>query len=100
MIDTRLCRCHIHDMKSVNALQLRQSLGKVLRALEKGGEPILIERQRKPAAVLVSLEDYQKRFVDREADDRRKEIVARIRGLRFSSPRGKSSLGLLRDIRS
>ena len=31
-------------MKKINALELRQSLGKVLAALEKTGEPILLER--------------------------------------------------------
>ena len=57
-------------MESVNALELRQSLGKVLDQLERGGEPILVCRRRTPAAALVSLEDYRERFVDRTADDR------------------------------
>ncbi len=87
-------------MKKVNALTLRQSLGRVLRSLEKSGQPILIERQRRPAAVIISLEDYHKRFVDRDADEQRKEIVRRIREMRFSAPAGKTTLDLLRDLRS
>src|SRR5947199_246946 len=63
-------------MKSVNALTLRQSLGGVLRQLERGGEPILVQRGRQPAAVLISLRDYQERFVDREADARRRACPA------------------------
>ena len=87
-------------MKKVNALELRQSVGKVLKALEKGGEPVMVERQRKPAAVLISIEDYEKRFADRDADEKRREIVERIRALKFSAPKGKTSLDLLREQRS
>ena len=52
----------LRDMETVNALELRQSLGKVLDQLERGGEPILVCRRRTPAAVLVSLKDYLERF--------------------------------------
>jgi len=85
-------------MKRVNALQMRQSVGKVLRQLEKGGEPVIIERRRRPAAVLISLDDYEKRFADRDADEKREEIVRRIRALRFKAPSGKTTLDLLRDL--
>jgi prevent-host-death family protein len=87
-------------MKRVNALEMRQSVGKVLRQLEKGGEPVIIERRRQPAAVLISLDDYEKRFADRDADEKRKEIVQRIRALRFKAPSGKTTLDLLRHLRS
>lgn len=87
-------------MKRVNALELRQHLGRVLRSLEKDGEPVVIERQRQPAAVLISLADYQKRFVDKDADQQRRAIVARIRELQFTAPRGKTTLDLLRKVRS
>ncbi len=87
-------------MKKVNALELRQSLGRVLRALEKGGEPIVVERQRRPAAVLISLQDYKTRFADRDADDQRQAVIERIRALRFVSPKGKTTTTLLRELRS
>ena len=60
-------------MKSVNALTLRQSLGGVLRQLERGGEPILVQRGRQPAAVL-------------------------IKEMRFRRPAGRTTLD--RDLRS
>ncbi len=74
-------------MKKANALTLRQSLGKILAGLARNGEPVLIEQRQRPAAVLISLEDYQKRFVDREADEERRRIVERIKssGLRSDS---------------
>ncbi len=86
-------------MKIVNALKLRQQLGSVLRSLQESGRPILIERNSKPTAVLISLDDYQKRFVDREADEKRKEMVEVILKTRLRLPAGKSTLDLLREGR-
>ena len=88
------------DMETVNALELRQSLGKVLDQLERGGEPILVCRRRTPAAALVSLKDYRERFVDRDADDQRRTVVARLRQLKFESPATGTTLDVLRDLRS
>lgn len=88
------------DMETVNALELRQSLGKVLDQLERGGNPILVCRRRTPAAALVSLKDYRERFADREADDRRREVVARLRRLQFKSPAAGTTLDVLRNLRS
>lgn len=45
----------------------------------------MLEKDRKPAAVIISLEDYRKRFVDVEADRRRIEVVERIKQ-RIRSP--------------
>ena len=87
-------------METVNALELRQSLGKVLDQLERVGEPMLVCRRRTPAAVLVSLKDYRERFLDREADDRRRGVVARLRQLQFESPAAGTTLDVLRNLRS
>ncbi len=86
-------------METVNALQLRQSLGRVLERLAKTGRPILLEKDRKPAAVIISLEDYRTRFVDIEADRRRTEIVERIKRAALRLPKGMSTLELLREVR-
>jgi len=86
-------------MEKVNALQLRQSLGRVLRRLEKTGEPILLEKDRKPAAVIISLEEYRKRFVDVEADQQRREIVERIKAANLRPPKGRTTLDLIRELR-
>lgn len=86
-------------METVNALQLRQSLGRVLARLKKTGRPILLEKDRKPAAVIISLQDYRTRFVDIEADQRRAEMVERIKQAGLRTPKGVSSLDLLREVR-
>lgn len=87
-------------MRSINALALRQSLGKILRSLEKDGQPVFIERRGEPAAVLISLKDYRERFVDQAADQERRAMVSRIRELQFARPGKQSTLDLLRDLRS
>ncbi|MBI2059654.1 MAG: type II toxin-antitoxin system Phd/YefM family antitoxin [Nitrospirae bacterium] len=67
-------------MQKVNALQLRQSLGKILRKLEKTGEPILVEKNREPKAVLVTVKDFKERYLDlpRPSLEERTRIVERI----------------------
>lgn len=87
-------------MKKANALQMRQNMGKIVDQLIKTGEPILIEKMRKPVAVLITLEDYERRFVDKDADDRRKQLVAEIRKANLKAPAGKTTLDLIRDMRS
>ena len=87
-------------MDTVNALELRQSLGKVLGRLEQDGAPILVCRGRTPAAALISLKDFRERFVDRDADDRRRTVVARLKGMTFERPVRGTTLDMLRSLRS
>jgi prevent-host-death family protein len=87
-------------MQKTNALKLRQNLGAIIDRLRKSGEPILVEKGRQPVAVLISLEDYEKRFVDVAADLKRRELVEKIRKAGIKLPRGKSSLDIVRELRS
>ncbi|MCC6765530.1 MAG: hypothetical protein IT293_12795 [Deltaproteobacteria bacterium] len=74
-------------------------MGNVLKRLAKTGRPILLEKDRKPAAVIISLEDYRTRFVDVEADRRRTEMVERIKAATLRPPKGRTASELLRDAR-
>jgi PHD/YefM family antitoxin component YafN of YafNO toxin-antitoxin module len=58
-----------------------------------------LEKGRKPAAVLISLEDYKKRFVEKEADERRRELQEKIRRLAIKSNVKESSEELVRALR-
>lgn len=87
-------------MQKTNALKMRQNLGKVLKRLAATGEPVIVEKNRKPTAVLISLDDYYKRFVDVEADRRRRELVEKIENARIKIPSGKTSLDFIREIRA
>jgi hypothetical protein len=68
--------------------------------MQKHGELVLIEKGRQPVAVLISLDDYRKRFVDVAADIQRRELVEKIRSAGIKLPPGKSSLEIVREIRS
>lgn len=85
-------------MKRVNALQLRQSMGKVLSELDRTGEPILLEKGRKPVGVIVSLQDYQERFAERVAAEARARIFDEIDELAMTSADETPVVEVLRDL--
>jgi PHD/YefM family antitoxin component YafN of YafNO toxin-antitoxin module len=87
-------------MIKTNALKIRQNLGAVIDQLLQNGEPILVEKGRQPVAVLIPIEEYKKRFVDVDADLQRRELVEKIRKAAIKLPPGKSSLDIVREIRS
>lgn len=86
-------------MKRVNALELRQSLGKVVAALQRTGEPILVEKGRKPVAVLISLEDFHERFVEKAAAEARERVLADIDALARESVDPTPAVEILRELR-
>lgn len=87
-------------MQKTNALQLRQNMGALIDKLRATGEPILLEKDRTPVGVIISIDDYKKRFVDIDADIARKEIIEKIKAAKIKLPKGKSSLDLIRDLRA
>lgn len=88
-------------MKRVNALELRQSLGKILAALQKTGQPIVVEKARRPVAVLITLKDFNERFAEKAAAEERDRIIAEIEQLAASVPVAdpRSGLEILRELR-
>ena len=86
-------------MKRVTALQLRQSLGKVVATLQRTGEPILLEKGRRPVAVLVSLKDFQERFVEKAAVEARERILAEMDALATESADRTPAVDVLRALR-
>jgi PHD/YefM family antitoxin component YafN of YafNO toxin-antitoxin module len=83
--------------KTVNALTLRQHFGRVLKDLELANEPIVVEKGKKPVAVLISIELFKKRFLDFQDLEAQRTLY-----LEFvkSSPKPKQdSLKTLRDLR-
>jgi prevent-host-death family protein len=86
-------------MKRVNALALRQSLGKVVASLQRTGEPILLEKGRKPVAVLISLRDFEERFVEKAATEARERILEEIDRLARRSTDPTPAVEVLRELR-
>lgn len=62
-------------MRTVTPLDLRRSLGSILDAAS-AGERFLIERDHRPVAVLVSVEDGRR--LDDDAEARRRRVEAAL----------------------
>ncbi|MBW2262788.1 MAG: type II toxin-antitoxin system Phd/YefM family antitoxin [Deltaproteobacteria bacterium] len=86
-------------MKKVNAVELRQSLGKVVAELEAGGEPILLARGKRVVAALISLKDFEERFVARAASEARRKILEEMDEMARPSSVAVDSARLLRELR-
>jgi len=86
-------------MRNVNALDVRNKLGAILDDLERTGEPVIVNKGRRPRAVLISVEDFQKRFLDRQTEERRREIVDRVTSARAAGVTGTDSVAVLRNLR-
>jgi len=86
-------------MKIVNALKIRNNLGEVLDELAKTGEPILVSKGKKIMAALITPQQFQKRFLDFQAEEQKKQLIETIKGLRSNSLETKSSTDILRELR-
>lgn len=86
-------------MRTVNALKIRNHLGEVLDSLEKDGEPILLSKGRKIRAVLITPEEFKKRFLDKQVEEEKKKLLQRIKDFRADSVIKKDSIDVLRGLR-
>ena len=86
-------------MRTMNALQLRQSLGKALIELQKTGEPILIEKSRHPAAFLISIQDFEEHFAEKLETDRVEKLMARMRAIARPAVDKTPSEVIIRELR-
>jgi PHD/YefM family antitoxin component YafN of YafNO toxin-antitoxin module len=86
-------------MKTVNALQLRNHFGQVLQELEENREPILLSKGKRVRAALITIEDFQRRFLDRQAEEEREKWRRGLQELRAGRVGGRASLEVLRELR-
>jgi len=86
-------------MKTVNALTVRNNLGKVLQDLEDTKEPILISKGRRIRAAIITIEDFQRRFIDKQAEDEKQRWMRRLHELRAGRIGSLTSLDALRELR-
>lgn len=86
-------------MKEINALKLRNNLGEILDQLNKTGEPVVISKGRKVKAVLITPEQFEKRFLDYQAEEKKKEILEKILALRADRIGDRDSVAVLRELR-
>ena len=86
-------------MKTVNALKIRNHLGEVLKELNKTGKPILVSKGRKIQAVLITPEQFKKRFLDYQAEEEKKRVLDTIKGSKAKRRGAKDSVEVLRKLR-
>jgi len=89
----------VNKMEEVNALKLRNNLGEILDRLRDRGEPILISKGRKIRAVLVTPEQFEKRFLDWQAAEQRKRFLESVARLKRKTKSRLDSLTVLRQLR-
>jgi PHD/YefM family antitoxin component YafN of YafNO toxin-antitoxin module len=86
-------------MKHVNALAIRNSLGRILDDLKETNEPVIVSKGRKVQAVLITPEQFKKRFLDYQAEERKKEMLDTITSMSEKSLLKEDSLETLRSLR-
>jgi len=86
-------------MEEVNALKIRNNLGEILDRLNEKGEPILISKGRKIRAVLVTPEQFEKRFLDWQAKEEKRRLLEGVKSLRKERKGSLSSMTVLRQLR-
>lgn len=86
-------------MEKVNALEVRNKLGEILDRLHATGEPILVHRGRKLQAVLVTPQDFEKRFLDYRIKEEKRRLLEELKSLKMPKERTADSLALLRTLR-
>jgi antitoxin (DNA-binding transcriptional repressor) of toxin-antitoxin stability system len=86
-------------MEEVNALKIRNNLGEILDRLDKKGDPIFISKGRKIRAVLVTPEQFERRFLDWQAKEEKMRFLNGVKRLRKGRKGTLNSLTVLRQIR-
>ena len=86
-------------MEEVNALKLRNNLGEILDRLRDKGEPILVSKGKKLRAVLVTPEQFEKRFLDWQVEAQRKRFLNNVASLKKKNMNRLESLTVLRQMR-
>ena len=86
-------------MEKVNALKIRNNLGEILDRLNDNGEPILVSKGRKVRAVLITPEQFNRRFLDVKAEEEKKRFLETVQSLRMGKTEVITSIDLLRQMR-
>ncbi|MBU2253174.1 MAG: type II toxin-antitoxin system Phd/YefM family antitoxin [Proteobacteria bacterium] len=86
-------------MKNVNALKVRNQLGEILDGLDETGEPVLISKGRKVRAVLITPEQFERRFLDYQTEEKKQKLLETIESLRDRRIGEKGSVDVLRALR-
>ena len=80
-------------------LTLRNRLGEILDQLAKTGEPVLVNKGRKAMAVMITPVQFEQRFLIYQAEEKKRELLAKVKASRSARIGRKTSLEVLRELR-
>ncbi|HET9766811.1 MAG TPA: type II toxin-antitoxin system prevent-host-death family antitoxin [Thermoanaerobaculia bacterium] len=86
-------------MKVLRAVDLRGSLSRVARSLERTGDPVALTMRGKVVGVLISVRDWNERFTGRAVSAERRRLVAEILADRVPAS-GPSVDAVVEEIRA
>ena len=86
-------------MEKVNALKIRNNLGEIQDRLNATGEPILVSKGRVIRAVLVTPEQFEKRFLDWQAKEQKERFLNTLHGMKGKRIGRLTSTEVLRQLR-
>ena len=86
-------------MKTISSSEIRNHLGSVLDQLSESGEPILVSIDGQVRAVLITPEDFEDRFADKQLGNERRRLLERIQSLKEHRIGNRDSIEILRDLR-
>ena len=86
-------------MKTVNALRIRNNLGEILDMLHKTGDPIFVSKGREIRAVLITPDQFKKRFLDYQAEEQKRQLLETIEALQSDRVEKQDSVKVLRKLR-
>ena len=86
-------------MEEIDVIKLRNNLGEILDRQQDKGESIMISKGRKIRAVLVTPEQFERRFLDWQAAEQQKCFLETVAGLKKKKNSRLNSLTILRQLR-
>jgi prevent-host-death family protein len=69
------------NSQSLPATEVKNRFGRVLRQIAKTGGPIIVERDGKPVAVILSMSEYQRMQPQAIPDDKQRDLLKEAFGL-------------------
>lgn len=69
------------NLQSLPATEVKNRFGRVLRQIAKTGGPIIVERDGKPVAVILSIGEYQRMQPQAVPDDKQRDLLEKAFGL-------------------
>jgi prevent-host-death family protein len=81
----------------LGSLMLRQQFGAVLDKMRDGADPIIIEKNSTPIAVLMPYELFKQRFIELQSEEDKHQLLNKF--LSAKKTYQKDTTSLIRDLR-